>query len=266
MAHALHTVTAACYLLAALAAAAGLALRVRAAQRAAVFLLAGGALIHAVAFWQLHTLLPTPSLTELPLASSLMAWLAVVSFLLLHARVRGLALAALVAPAAFLGALAGALWLGIRTGGGEELHPILAHVHVVLASAGFALLGVAGAAGALYLAHHRAIKAKRAAAQSALPSLEALDRANGAALALGFTLLSLGVLSGVLWVLESQGQLWPDGVTAKHANATLLAWLLYAGVAVLRFGKRESARRAALQSAYGFALLLVAVVGLRVLP
>jgi len=263
VAHALHIATAAFYLLAALAAVAGLGLRVRAAQRAGAFLLAGGAILHAAAFWQLHTLLPTPSLTELPLASSLMAWLAVLSFLLLHARVRGLALAALVAPAAFLGAFAGAIWLSIRSGGAEELHPILAHLHVVLASAGFALLGVAGAAGALYLAHHRAIKAKRAAAQSALPSLEALDRANGAALALGFTLLSLGVLSGVLWVLESRGQLWPGGL---HANATLLAWLLYAGVAVLRFGMHESARRAALQSACGFALLLLAVVGLRALP
>ncbi len=263
MAHTLHIATAAAYLFAALAAVAGLGLRARALQRVAVALLAAGAVTHAAAFWGLHTLVPTPSLTEPPLAASLMAWLAVVSFLLLLVRVRGLGLSALVAPGAFLGAFAGALWLRVRVGGADELHPLLAHLHVVLASAGFALLGVAGAAGVLYLAHHRSIKAKHSqAAQSALPSLEALDRANTTALALGFTLLSLGVLSGVLWVLESEGRLWPSDA---HANATLAVWALYAVVAVLRFGLHESARRAALQSAVGFALLLVTVVGLRVL-
>ena len=71
------------------------------------------------------------------------------------------------------------------------------------------------------------------------------------------------MLSGVLWVLESEGRFWPGGM---HANATLVAWLLYAAIAALRFVRRESARRAALQSALGFALLHVAVVGLRVLP
>ncbi len=85
---------------------------------------------------------------------------------------------------------------------------------------------------------------------------------NAAALALGFTLLTLGVLTGVLWVLESEGRLWPGGL---HANATLVAWALYAVIAVLRFGLHESARRTALQSAVGFALLLFAVIGVRVL-
>lgn len=263
MAHALQIGTSALYLLAALAAVAGLGLRVDAVQRASVALLALGAVLHAAAFWQLHTLAPMPSLTEPPLAASLMAWLCVVSFLALLTRIRGLALSVLVAPAAFLGTFAGAIWLRVRVGSGEELHPMIAHLHVVLASAGFALLGVAGAAGALYLAHHRSIKAKRAVALSGLPSLESLERANTAALALGFTLLSLGVLTGVLWVLESEGRFWPGGL---HANATLAAWGLYAGIAVLRFGLHESARRAALQSALGFALLLVTVVGLRVLP
>jgi ABC-type uncharacterized transport system permease subunit len=263
VAHALHVATAAFYLLASIAAALGLGLRSRPAQRAGAWLLAAGVVVHAAAFWRLHTLTPTPSLTELPLAASLMAWLAALCFFLLHSRVRGLALAALIAPGAFLGAFAGTLWLSIRTGTEEQMHPLLAHLHVVLASAGFALLGIAGAAGALYLAHHRAIKQKRAAAQSALPSLEALERANAASLAIGFTLLTLGVLTGVLWVAESEGQLWPGGL---HANATLAAWALYAAIAVARFGLHESARRAALQSALGFAILLVSVVGLRVWP
>ncbi len=264
MAYELHMATAALYLAASIAAAVGLSSRSGRVLGGAIGLLGAGAAVHALAFFFLHTLSPTPSLTELALAASLMGWLAAVACLGLLVRVRGRALAALVAPAAFLGAFAGALWIRVRPGGPQDLHPLVAHLHVVLASAGFAALAVAGAAGALYLAHHRAIKRKRAgAAESALPSLESLDRVNSVALAIGFTLLSLGVLTGMLWVAESEGRLWPGGA---HANATLAVWSLYAVVAVLRFGVHEGARRAALQSTVGFALLLVTVVGLRVLP
>ena len=130
---------------------------------------------------------------------------------------------------------------------------------MLLASGGLALLGVAGAAGLLYLIHHRAIKRHRVAPHSALPSLESLDRANALALALGFLLLSLGVLTGVLWVETREGRLWPGGL---HANATLLAWLAYAGLVLARFGAGGGARFSALGSAAGFAMLLVTVVGI----
>ncbi|MDX1650575.1 MAG: cytochrome c biogenesis protein CcsA, partial [Myxococcota bacterium] len=137
------------------------------------------------------------------------------------------------------------------------------HLHVVLASAGLALVGVAAAAGLLYLAHHRRIKARRRGPWgAALPPLEALDRVNTLALSLGFLLLSLGVLTGVAWVRASTGRFWPGDV---HANATLAAWIVYAAMVGLRFGGHQGARRSAVTSAAGFALLLTAVVGVEVL-
>ena len=93
-----------------------------------------------------------------------------------------------------------------------EASPLWSHLHVLLSSAGLAMVGVAGAAGLLYVIHHRSIKRKRGVVFGpAMPSLEALDRVNALAVTLGFLLLGLGLLTGMAWVNAAQGELWPGG-------------------------------------------------------
>jgi ABC-type uncharacterized transport system permease subunit len=240
----------------------GLGVRARRFLTLGVALLALAALLHGAAFFELHRLEPTPQLTDLPLAVSLAAWLLVLSFLALQLRLRTRALAVLVAPGAFLGTVFAAFSASAPESG-EVGSALWSHLHVLLASGGLALLGVAGAAGGLYLVHHRAIKRKHPVGlPSALPSLENLDRANSIATALGFLLLSLGVLTGVLWVETREGRLWPGGL---HANATLAVWLVYAVLVGARFGTKQSARIAALGAVTGFVLLAAAVIGVGVL-
>jgi ABC-type transport system involved in cytochrome c biogenesis permease subunit len=224
-----------------------------------LLLLAAG--LHGLAFFELHRLEPTPALTELSLAVSLAAWLLVLSFLVLQLRLRTRGLAVLVAPAAFLGTVFAA-FSAVAPKSGETGSALWSHLHVLLASGGLALLGVAGAAGVLYLIHHRALKLHRVGPRSALPSLENLDRANTLASALGFLLLSLGVVTGVLWVETREGRLWPGGL---HANATLAVWTLYAALTAARFAAKQGARQSALGATAGFALLLAAVIGIGVL-
>jgi ABC-type uncharacterized transport system permease subunit len=258
----LKDLAATCYLAASVAAALGLMLPSARAARAAVVVLGIGALVHGGSFWQIHGRPEPPLLTDLPYAVSLTAWIGTVFYLLLLLRVRGRGLCVLVAPLAFLGVVVASL--APPRGGAPPPGGVLwSHLHVVLASAGLALVGVAGAAGLLYLAHHRRIKSKRRGPVGAgLPSLEALDRVNTVSLALGFLLLSLGVLTGVAWVHAATGRLWPGDV---HANATLAGWIVYLGMVAVRFGAQQGARRSAVTSAAGFALLLTAVVGVEVL-
>ena len=105
----------------------------------------------------------------------------------------------LVAPLAFVSVFFAALRLPVAAPasfGGSGSWP---HAHVLLASAGLAFLGLSGLAGVLFLNEHRRLKAKRPV-RVPLPSLEALDRVNRLSLAAGFPLLTLGVLTGMLWV------------------------------------------------------------------
>ena len=258
----LHQAAAAAYLGAALLAAAGLGLRSRRGLRGAGALLVLGAALHGVAFWRLHSLDPPPTLTQLSFALSLMAWLGTVFYLLLQLRVRSGGLAVMVAPAAFLGAVLGALAAPSGPSQLARASPLWSHLHVLLASGGLALLGLAGGAGVLYLVHHAALKSKRRGAPSSvLPSLENLDQLGAVALAAGFLLLTLGLLTGMIWLHAAEGRLWSADA---HANAALLVWVAYAGVAVARFGVHLGARPLALASALGFLVLLLAGIGAEV--
>jgi ABC-type transport system involved in cytochrome c biogenesis permease subunit len=91
-----------------------------------------------------------------------------------------------------------------------------------------------------------------------MPSLEALDRVNRVALVLGFPLLSLGVLTGSLWLDSRTGTFFGGSL---HETWMLIAWMIYLGLVVLRFGGRQGARQAAASAVAGFAFLLFAVLG-----
>jgi len=254
----LHQLTAGLYLVACVAAGLGLALPAPRLERVAVGVLGVGALVHGLSFLTLHRG-EAPPLTELPVAVSFMAWVGTVAYLALLLRARLAGLAVLVAPLAFLGVFAAALRLpvpSVESFGGGGAWP---HLHVLLASAGLALLGLAGTAGLLFLFEHRRLKSKRPLDRPfLLPSLEALDRVNVAALAVGFPLLTLGVVTGSLWVRTRSGVLWTG---TPHEVWTLLAWGVYAVLVSVRFGLRQGSHQAAASAVGGFAFLLFAVIG-----
>jgi ABC-type transport system involved in cytochrome c biogenesis permease subunit len=259
----LHQLAAAIYLIAGLAAGLGLALPAPRLGRAAVLLLAAAALVHGVCFAALHRADPPPPLTNLPTAMSFTAWVGAIFFLLLLLRAKLAGLVVLVAPLIFLAVFFAALRLpavGPATFAGSGSWP---HAHVLLASGGLSLLGVAGLAGALFLIEHRRLKTKRRIARRLpLPTLEALDRVNVSALAVGFPLLTLGVLAGVIWISTENGRLW---TASPHETWSALAWAVYAVLVTARFGSRQGARQAAVSAVGGFAFLFFAVVGVEIL-
>lgn len=254
---------AAIYLIACLVAATGLVLRSRRLARAAVWLLAAGAILHGLSFPLLHTEGEAPPLTSLAAAISFMAWIGTLCFLGLLLRVRVAGLVVLVAPTAFLGVFLAALRLpaaGPATFAGSGSWP---HAHVLLASVGLALLGLAGLSSLVFLSEHRRLKTKASMRRPfALPSLEALDRVNATALAAGFALLTLGVITGMLWVHAESGR--PFGGTA-HEAWSLVAWAVYAVLTALRFGGHQGSRQAAAAAVLAFGFLFFAVIGVELL-
>lgn len=250
-------IAAALYLAAGVGALLGLVLpepRMLAGARIGLLL---GAAVQAAAFATLHRLDPAPSLTDLGLAICVMAWLAVVFGLVLIARIRLPGFVPALAFAAFLAAFGATL--SEPRGAASDATGSIPHAHVLLASAGLAALGLAGLAGLFFLLEHRTLKRRRKLARRLpLPSLEALDRVNRLALALGFPLLTFGVVTGILWNEARSGRVLAGGL---HETWTVVAWLIYLGLVVLRFVGHQGARQAAASALAGFAFLVFAVVG-----
>jgi ABC-type uncharacterized transport system permease subunit len=256
-------IAAALYLAAGVGALLGIALPDNRIRRGAVWGLAFGFFVQTLSFVSLHRMEEAPALTSLPMALSFMVWMAVVSLLLLMRRMRLTSLVAAVGPLAFLAVFASSLMVQGPAEGALEAEGSLPHLHILLSSAGLSLLGIAGLAGGFFLLEHRRIKSKRPFAKGLrLPSLEALNRVNTVSLAIGFLLLTLGFVSGVLWLNNVRGTPWEG---SGHQVWTLVAWIIYAGLVGVRFAGNQAARPAAASALAGFAFLLFAVIGVGLL-
>jgi ABC-type uncharacterized transport system permease subunit len=257
-----HQLAAAIYLAAGIGALVGVVLPSPKMSRGSAWGLGIGALVQTVAFATLHRV-ESPPITSLPIVLASSAWMTVLFAMLLTWKVRLPGLAAVVGPLAFLSVFVASL--GWQHGGDPT--PVEAgtwpHVHVLLASGGLALLGIAGLAGLVYLLEHRRLKAKPPVAlRIPLPSLEALDRVNVVTTAVGFALLTLGIMTGMAWLKETLGAAW-TGTT--HEAWMMISWIIYAGLVGVRFAGRQGGRQAAASALAGFAFLLFGVIGVGVL-
>jgi ABC-type uncharacterized transport system permease subunit len=253
--------TAAVYLATGLVAGLSLGSETRRMERASVVLLAFGALIHLLSFALLHTAENPPPVTNMREAFSFMAWVGVVFYLIFLKRYRLQRLVVLVAPVAFLGAFLAALRPPSAVP--AEVATGWPHAHVLLASAGLSLLGLAGLAGVIFLIEHARLKSKAPLDRRfPLPSLEALARVNTVALGVGFLLLTLGLITGMIWLQTTKGMPWSG---TAHEVWNLVAWVVYAVLVFARFSGKQSSRRSAINAVAGFVFLLFAVIGLELI-
>jgi ABC-type uncharacterized transport system permease subunit len=134
-----------------------------------------------------------------------------------------------------------------------ELSPALLSLHVTANLLGIALLFLAGAASAFYLFQERRLKVKKGrVTMGRLPALDVLDTAEHRLLLAGFPLLTLGVVTGTMF-LEQLSQ-WTLREMLRDGLA-YLSWAVVAGVLLLRAVAGWRGRR----TAYGTLLGTVCV-------
>lgn len=95
-----------------------------------------------------------------------------------------------------------------------------------------------------------------------LPSLAALDVLNYRIIAVGFPLLTLGIIFGAVWAATAWGRPW--GFDPKETWSAI-TWLIYAIYLHVRFLAGWSGRRAAYLSILGFAAVLFTYLGVNYL-
>ena len=196
-------------------------------------------------------------------AASFVAWATVLVFLLVHLRARVEALGLFVYPVAFALMLVAAL-----TPASERDDPILKSlflpIHTTLAFFGYAALFVACAMGVLYLIQERELKSRSPRRfYYLIPSLERCDTISGRSVIVGFGLLTLAIVTGVLWNRAAFGRLWTWD--AKEWSA-LLAWVIYVMLIAARQRAGWGGRRAALLGIVGFGAVAFTFVWMSLTP
>ncbi len=145
----------------------------------------------------------------------------------------------------------------------KSLSPVLQSywfgIHVILAFLGDAAFAMAFGVGIMYILQERFVKSKRLTGLfQKLPSLQVLDEINYHLITLGFPLLTLAMISGVIWANAAWGTYWrwdPKEVWS------LITWLIYALVLHLRITVGWRGRKAAILAIVGFIIIIFAFFG-----
>lgn len=135
--------------------------------------------------------------------------------------------------------------------------------HVVLIFVGEAAFALACGAGILYLLQERAIKTKTPGFFfRRLPSLDILDTTGHACIVGGFTMLTIGLVTGFVYAKAVWGKFFSGDPKEIWSG---ISWLVYAALLHARLSAGWRGRKAAAWAIIGFVLLLFTFFGVNFL-
>jgi ABC-type uncharacterized transport system permease subunit len=134
-------------------------------------------------------------------------------------------------------------------------------VHTTLLVFAYAAFFLVFIASIMYLLQERELKHKTfSAIFHRLPSLTTINDIATTAVGIGWTLLTLGILTGMVWSSSRNGSLWHNDPKEIFAGLT---WLLYLLLILYRASSAWRGRRAAWMGVAGFGLVLCTFLGAR---
>jgi len=241
-------------------------------SRALLLMVAGGFAAHTasiVVSWARLGRFPIVNPKEV---SSFVGWAIVAYYLAMSLRFRARALPTFIIPLVFVftlvslllpepseplsGALEGAITASTFT---EIIFP----VHVTLLIFSYAAFTVTFIGGVMYLVQEHELKAKTfGLAFFRLPALNTCDEISYRSLTIGFVLLTLGMVTGIVWNNQRDGRYWHND--PKEVMA-LVTWLVYLFIMHYRLTAGWRGRRVAWLAIAGFVVVLFTWVGTRLL-
>lgn len=194
---------------------------------------------------------------------SLVAWTLCGAFLALNIKIQVKVLGIYVAPlAAFVLIMASQF-------PGEKLQPqslmkgfwLVAHIITIFI--GYAAIALACGVGVLYLIQENSIKRKsHGFFFKRLPSLDLLDSTGYACIVTGFTMLSIGLITGMIYAKNVWGSFWSWDPKEIWSAIT---WIFYAVLLHERLAVGWRGRRAAIMAIVGFSVMLFTFLGVNFL-
>lgn len=201
-----------------------------------------------------------PPLTNLPEAVTFIAWVVMVVQAVLLFRYKIEAASFFVYPFVVMALTVAAVITDPLTPLPPEDSSRLFVGHILLATVGVAALLLALAFALLYNMQDRAIKEKRRGLfYDWIPSLKACDLVSYRALAIGFVIYTLGILTGILW---SYRRVEPSTPGAKEIGAAI-AWLFFALLLQSHRTGSFRTRRTVVLAIGAFVSILVAIFGIQ---
>jgi cytochrome c-type biogenesis protein CcsB len=134
------------------------------------------------------------------------------------------------------------------------------YIHIPMVLLGFAALFIAFVAAVMYLLQERELKSKHPTIfHNRLPSLEVCDDLAYKSLAIGFPLITLGIVSGALWAQALSGITWIRDVKVLLSFVTWFVYLLLIHYRLIAGWRGKKAAYLAIVGFVGVLLTFLAV-------
>jgi ABC-type uncharacterized transport system permease subunit len=235
----------------------------RAVQRVAEWSMAVGFVLHTVALiadWVIDGHYPLFFLRE---TLSFLAWALVAVYALVLVRYRAQALGAFTMPLISILTFVALLDPGMKNSPAPFSATWLFPVHTTLLIFAYAAFFVVFVASIMYLLQERELKLKTfSAIFHRLPPLSTVNELATSAAALGLTLLTIGIATGMVWSSARDGKIWHNDPKEIFA---VLTWILYFSLIIYRSTSNWRGKNAAWLGVLGFALVLCTFFGTRLL-
>lgn len=153
-----------------------------------------------------------------------------------------------------------------RTKPHDYLKTAWSWVHLTTAFGGAAAFAVAGASGAMYLVVNRRLRSKRLTPGVNFGSLERLEHLTLLAVSLGFALLTIGLVTGLVRAMSVNNPLGRDWYAQPKVLLTFVAWIVYALVLHSPINPSFRGRRTAMLSVFGFVLMIGILIAVQWMP
>ena len=191
------------------------------------------------------------------------AWAVVGAFLALNLKFRIKILGVYVAPLAVFILLIATQFPRDLIQPENMLKGVWLIIHIITIFAGDAAFALAAGVGVLYMLQERNIKAKtRGFFFKRLPSLDLLDTTGYACIVSGFTLLTIGLVTGMIYAKILWGRFWSWDPKEVWSAIT---WIFYAVHLHVRLALGWRGRRAAVMAIVGLCVLLFTFLGVNFL-
>ena len=194
---------------------------------------------------------------------SLVTWALVGAFLALKLKIQVKILGVYVAPLAVFLLIMASQFPRERLQPQNLMKGIWLVAHIITIFIGDAAFALACGLGVLYLIQERSIKQKsHGFFFKRLPSLDLLDSTGYACIVTGFTMLTVGLITGMVYAKNVWGRFWSWDVKEIWSAIT---WIFYAVLLHERLTVGWRGRRAAIMAIVGFAVLLFTFFGVNFL-
>jgi ABC-type uncharacterized transport system permease subunit len=234
--------------------------RERRPQLIALGFMIAGFVSHTIWIGEICVRTGHPPLTNLPEASAFMAWTVFAVELALFVRYRVHAASFFVYPLVLMLATIAAVVKEPFAQMAPGLRSNLFTAHILFSTIGVAALFIGLAFTALAFLQDRSLKNKqRGALWDWIPSLNICRQLSYRALAIGFSIYTLGLLCGILWSYRTTTELMDPRL---KQIAAVVAWVLFAVLLQSYTTGTYRARRTMLVSACAFVATLVAILGI----